>query len=162
MTVGWEDFPVGRSIATPAVTVTESHVVQFGTLTGDWYFLHLNAAAAEKSRFGKRIAHGPLIFSLAVGLMYQAQVFGDSIVAWLGTDNLRAKLPVFLGDTIHVVATVTNARASKSPEQGVVTFEYVVQNHRGVIVMSFEFSLLMKSRDVGLTGVPVRRPGLGE
>lgn len=162
MTVGWEDFPVGRSIVTPAVTVTESHVVQFGTLTGDWYFLHLNAAAAEKSRFGKRIAHGPLTFSLAVGLMYQAQVFGDSIVAWLGTDNLRAKSPVYLGDTIQVVATVTNARASKNPEQGVVTFDYVVKNQHGTVVMSFEFSLLMKSRDASSTEVPVGLPGLVE
>ncbi len=37
MTLGWEVFPVGRSITTPRVTVTESHLVQFAGLTGDYY-----------------------------------------------------------------------------------------------------------------------------
>lgn len=144
MTVGWKDFPVGRSIVTPAVTVTETHVVQFATLTGDWYFLHMNEAAAAKSQFGRRIAHGPLTFSLSVGLMYQAQVFGEAIVAWLGTDNLRALAPVFIGDTIHVVATVMKARASKESGSGIVTFNYVAHNQSDQAVMSFEFVLLMK------------------
>lgn len=147
MSIGWEDFPVGRKIVTPAVTVTESHVVQFATLTGDWYFLHMNEAKAAKTQFGRRIAHGPLTFSLAVGLMYQAQVFGDAIVAWLGTDGLRATAPVFFGDTIHVEATVTKTRQSRDPGRGIVTFNYVPHNQDGKPVMSFEFVLLMKSRD---------------
>lgn len=146
MSTGWEDFPAGRAIVTPAVTVTESHVVQFATLTGDWYHLHMNEAAAARSRFGRRIAHGPLTFSLAVGLMYQAQAFGDSILAWLGADRLRAMAPVFFGDTIHVVATVLDARPSKEPGRGIVTFNYVAHNQDGQAVMSFEFVLLMKSR----------------
>jgi len=148
MNAGWEDFPVGRSIITPAVTVTETHVVQFASITGDWYFLHMNEAAAAAGPFGRRIAHGPFTFSLAVGLMYQAQVFGDSIIAWLGTEKLRAHAPVFFGDTIHVVATVTGARPSKTPANWIVTFDYLSHNQRDEVVMSFEFVLLMKSRSL--------------
>ncbi len=146
MTIGWEDFPVGRSVTTPSVTITETHVVQFGTLTGDWYWLHMDAAAAARGPFGQRIAHGPLTFVMAVGLMYQSQAYGDCIVAWLGANNLRATAPVRFGDTIHVVATVTEARQSKQPDRGVVTLNYVVRNQNDEAVMSFDFALLMRSR----------------
>ncbi len=148
MKAGWEDFPVGRVVTTPAVTVTESHVVQFASLTGDWYPLHTNAEWSAQTPFGQRIAHGPLTLSLAVGLMYQSQAYGDSILAWLGSDRLRATAPVFFGDTVHVVATVTSSRGSKDPSRGVVVLDYLVRNQRGEDVMSFSFTLLMRSREV--------------
>jgi itaconyl-CoA hydratase len=146
VSLGWEDFPVGRRIVTPAVTVTESHVVHFAGLTGDWYELHMDAEAARRGPFGERIAHGPLTFALAVGLMYQSQAYGNSIVAWLGADQLRASAPVRFGDTIHVEATVKEARASKQANRGVVTLQYSVVNQRGETVMTLDFSLLMRSR----------------
>lgn len=147
MTVGWEDFTVGRAVRTPAVTVTESHVVQFAGLTGDWYPLHTDAEWTRQTPFGQRIAHGPLTFALAVGLMYQSHVYGDAILALLGADKLRATAPVFFGDTIHVIATVVEVRASRDPGRGVVTLRYVVRNQRDEEVMSFLFTLLMRSRN---------------
>ena len=147
MKSGWEDFPVGRAVTTPAVTVTEAHVVQFASLTGDWYPLHTNAEWSAKTPFRQRIAHGPLTLALAVGLMYQSQVYGDAILAWLGADQVRATAPVFFGDTVHVVATVTGSRPSKDPSRGVVILDYTVRNQRGEDVMSFSFTLLMRSRE---------------
>lgn len=148
MKLGWEDFPVGRTVKSPGVTVTETHLVQFSGLTGDWYPLHTDSEYASKSPFKQRIAHGPLTFSFAVGLMYQSQAYGDSIMAFLGADHIRAVAPVFIGDTVHVVATVTGARQSKDPSRGIVTLNYSVVNQRGEEVMSFAFTLLMRSRDV--------------
>lgn len=149
MNSGWEDFPVGKEVTTPCVTVTETHVVQFACLTGDWYPLHMDAAWAANTPFGGRIAHGPLVMSLAVGLMYQSQVYGKSILAWLGADKVRAAAPVLIGDTVHVVATVTGSRPSKDPTRGVVTLDYNVRNQRAEDVMSFSFALLMRSREAG-------------
>lgn len=147
MSLGWEDFPVGRAVKTPALTVTESHLVQFAGLTGDYYPVHTDAEWAAKSPFGQRIAHGPLTFAFAVGLMYQSQAYGDAIICFLGADNLRATAPVFIGDTVHVVATVTASRASKDPSRGIVSLRYVVHNQRGEDVMSFDFTLMLRSRD---------------
>lgn len=146
MSNGWQDFPAGREIVSPAVTVTETHVVQFGTLTGDWYPLHMDAEWSARTRFKQRIAHGPFTFSLAVGLMYQSQCFGDSILAWLGADNVRARAPVFIGDTLHVVAKVTTSRPSKEQGRGIVTLLYSVHKQTGEVAMSFDFALLMQSR----------------
>ena len=147
MKSGWEDFPVVRAVTTLAVTVTKAHVVQFASLTGDWYPLHTNAEWSAKTPFRQRIAHGPLTLALAVGLMYQSQVYGDAILAWLGADQVRATAPVFFGDTVHVVATVTGSRPSKDPSRGVVILDYTVRNQRGEDVMSFSFTLLMRSRE---------------
>jgi acyl dehydratase len=147
MKFGWEDFPAGRTVTTPRVTVTESHLVQFAGLTGDYYPIHTDAEWAAQSPFKQRIAHGPLTFALAVGLMYQSQAYGDAILAWLGADQVRASAPVFIGDTVHVVATVTGSRPSKDPSRGVVTLNYTVRNQRGEDVMAFAFTLLMRSRE---------------
>lgn len=147
MSLGWEDFPVGRTVTTPRITVTETHLVQFSSLTGDWYPIHTDIEFSKASPFGQRIAHGPLTFAFAVGLMYQSQAYGDAILAFLGADNVRAVAPVFIGDTIHVVATVTNSRSSKDPTRGIVSLEYVVRNQRDEDVMSFDFTLLFRSRE---------------
>lgn len=147
MSLGWEDFPVGRTVTTPAVTVTETHIVQFSGLTGDMYPVHTNAEWAAKSPFKQRIAHGPLTFALAVGLMYQSQAYGDAIICFLGADQVRATAPVFIGDTVHVVAEVTASRASKDPSRGVVTLKYTVRNQRDEDVMSFDFTLMLRSRE---------------
>lgn len=142
---GWKEFPEGRVIRTQQVTVTESHLVQWAGLTGDWYPLHTDAEFASASPFGQRVAHGPLTFALAVGLMAQCGVFGDAIHGWLGADNLKALRPVLIGDTIGVTATVRESQPSTRGERGVVTLEYVVNNQRSETVMSFDFTLLMKS-----------------
>lgn len=148
MSLGWEDFPQGREIVTPAVTVTETHLVQFAGLTGDMYPVHTDAEWAKKnSPFGQRIAHGPLTFALAVGQMYQSQAYGDAIIAFLGADNVRASAPVFIGDTVHVVATVTGSRSSKDPTRGIVSLKYDVRNQRDESVMTFDFTLLFRSRE---------------
>lgn len=147
MKPGWEDFPVGRTVTTPCVTVTESHLVQFSSLTGDWYPVHTDIEYAAQSPFGQRIAHGPLTFSLAVGLMYQSQAYGDAILAWLGAEQIRALAPVFIGDTLHVVATVTGSRGSRDPSRGVVNLEYTVRNQKGEDVMFLALTMLMRARE---------------
>lgn len=149
--VAFEDFPKGRVCRTQGVTVTESHVVSWAALTGDWYPLHMDEEFARKrSTFGKRVAHGPLIFALSIGLMARSGVFGDAIVAWLGCDDLRATEPVFLGDTVRLEATVSDSRRSKSdPSRGVVSLQYRTFNQHDRIVLFCIFTLMMRARSNG-------------
>ena len=147
MKLGWEDFPVGKQVTTAGITVTESHLVQFSGLTGDMYPVHTDAEWAAQSPFGQRIAHGPLTFALAVGCMFQSRFYGDAIVAWLGADRIRATAPVFIGDTVHVVAIVTGSRPSKDPSRGIVSLDYKVHNQADKDVMLLSLTMLMRSRD---------------
>lgn len=138
----WECFALGDEIVTGALTVSESHVVQWASLTGDWVPLHVDEEYAAQTQFGGRIAHGPLTYSLCLGLMTQTHAY-DHVVAWLGTDKLRALAPVMLGDTIRAVARVVAHRATKRDDRGVVTFAFTVTNQRGETVMTFENAVLM-------------------
>lgn len=67
----WEDLVAGDVIRTRGITVTEAHLVNWAGLTGDIVEFHLNAAHAEQTPFGERIAHGPLTLSLSLGLLTQ-------------------------------------------------------------------------------------------
>ena len=56
--------------------MTETHVVNWAGLTGDFYPLHMDREYAAKTQFGERLVHGPFIFALAVGLVAQAGFAG--------------------------------------------------------------------------------------
>lgn len=144
--VCWEDFPVGREIRSRGLTVTETHVVTWSMVAGDWVPLHTDAVAAAASRFGQRIAHGPLTLSLALGLIVQTGAFGDAVVAWLGLDEVRASAPVFFDDTIRIVATVIDTSLSSKPGVGKAHMRYSVTNQRGEEVMSFMSGFLLTAR----------------
>ncbi len=77
----WEDFDPGFHFQTPSITVTETHVVNWAGLTMDFYPLHTDEVYAQKTVFKGRIAHGPLIFGLAVGLAAQAKIEGGAMIA---------------------------------------------------------------------------------
>lgn len=146
MTV-FEDFPQGRVVETGSITVTEAHIVAWANLTGDWNCLHMDEVwARERGPFGARVAHGPFVFGLAVGLMERTGAFGDAVLAWLGADALRANAPTFLGDTLRVRATVLEARPSRSdPSRGIVTLRYEVLKNDGEEVLSCRFVLMMRA-----------------
>ncbi len=112
----WDSFSVGDRYRTESITVTETHVVTWAGLTGDWVPLHVDAEYAAASEFGERIAHGPLTLALALGLATRSGIFGDCVLAWLGLDDMRLPLPVRFGDTIH--ADVARTRMPADVEAG--------------------------------------------
>ena len=65
----FEDFELGDVMTTRGRTVDIGDITVFAGLTGDHYQLHTDAQFMVGNRFGQRIAHGPLTFSLAVGLV---------------------------------------------------------------------------------------------
>ena len=141
-----DDFNVGDVYPTPSITVTETHVVNWACLTMDFYPLHMDKEYAAKTQFGQRLAHGPLIFGMAVGLVSMAGFAGDSAVAWLGVDNLKMLSPVFIGDTITVIVEVLEKKPTSKPDKGVQTWRYSVKNQRGETVMVFDYKLMFHMR----------------
>lgn len=136
----------GDTVTTQAITVTESHVVSWASLTGDWLPIHTDREYAARSRFGERIAHGPLTLALALGLSTQTDVIdGDRTTAWLGMHDLRALAPVLIGDTIRAVVEVAEVRPSKQEGRFVVRLAYRVLNQRDEDVMTFTSVLMMSA-----------------
>lgn len=141
-----DDFHVGDVYTTPRVTVTETHVVNWAGLTMDFYPLHMDKLYAEDSHFGERLAHGPLIFALAVGLVAQAGFGGNAAIAWLGVDNMRMLVPVKIGDTITVRVEVIDKRITKDPRRGVQVWHYTVLNQRDEAVLELDYKMMFHLR----------------
>jgi 3-hydroxybutyryl-CoA dehydratase len=80
-----------------ALTITETHVVLAAGLFNDPGPNHVNALQAATGRFGRRIAHGPLLVGVMAGTL--GNVLGSTIVALL-EQQARFHHPVYLGDTV--------------------------------------------------------------
>ena len=103
----FEDFVVGTRRETVARTITEADVVIHAGQTGDFYPHHMDAEWCRTQPFGQRMAHGTLVFSVAVGMT--AGVINPRAMSY-GYDRLRFVRPVFLNDTIHVRVTIKEMR----------------------------------------------------
>ena len=119
--------------------------MNFAGLSGDFVELHMSESFAAKGPFGKRIAHGALVFSISTGLSVQMDQITDTVIAFYGMDKLRFTKPVFIGDTIHVRKKVL-AKESKGTGRGLVTFETTVLNQNDELVLVYTDKVLLKTR----------------
>ena len=141
----FEEFVLGQEILSPARTVTETDVVQFAGLSGDYNVLHTDAEFAKGTPYGQRIAHGLLGLSLASGLAARAGFIEGTAQAFMGL-NWKFRAPIFLGDTIRLLTKVSRLRPMPSMGGGVVVFELTVLNQRDETAQEGEWTLLVKSR----------------
>ena len=139
----FEDYEIGQRAHTQARTLTESHVIQFCMLTGDWYPLHADKEWAEKEGpFGKRIAHGFLVLSFASGLMPLQEM---AIVAFYGMDRVRFVAPTFIDDTLHVETEVL-ALDDKGSKGGVVTQRTQIVDQNGQLKADYVGKVMLRKR----------------
>jgi len=141
----FEEFEVGVEIQTAARTITETDIVNFAGLSGDFNFIHTNADAAKDTPFGQRVAHGMLVASIATGLAVQ-QGFIDGTTLAFRDLTWKFTKPVFIGDTIHVQIKVTETKLMARLGGGIVAFEARVVNQNDEVVHKGEWRMLIKSR----------------
>ncbi len=144
-TLRWEDLHVGLAFESPTRTVTETDVVMFAAMTGDWSELHTSEAFARNTQYGRRVAHGLLGLALAHGLMWpRTGDLRDCAVALLGVSDWRFRKPIFLGDTIRVSYRIAELRDSRTfPDQAIATFEVKLLNDRDEVVQEGRKALLV-------------------
>jgi 3-hydroxybutyryl-CoA dehydratase len=140
----FDDFALGSVSTSRTRTITETDIVNFAGISGDFVELHMSETYAAQGPFGRRIAHGTLVFSIAVGLGVQMNQVQDTVIAFYGVDRLRFTRPVFIGDTIHVVKKVISKEA-KEPGRGLVTFETSVLNQNDELVVIYSDKVLLKA-----------------
>lgn len=141
----FEDYQLGNSRETLGRTITESDIVIHAGQTGDFYPHHMDAEWCKTQAFGQRIAHGTLIFSIAVG-MTAGDVNPEAFS--YGYDRLRFIKPVFIGDTLHVRVTIKEKRDTpKSPQYGMVVELCEVFNQRNETVLACEHLLMVTRRE---------------
>jgi len=139
----YEDYEPGEARDTTGRTITDADIVLHGGQTGDLYPHHFDAEWCATQPFGRRIAHGTLVFGIAVGMTAGAI---NPLAMTYGYDRLRFVRPVFIGDTLTSRIEVTEKRDHKKPGHGIVTERLTATNQAGETVMVCDHLLLVKRR----------------
>ena len=139
----FEEYREGETFLSPGRTITETDVVNFSSLSGDWNELHTNEEFARREYFGRRIAHGALIFSVSTGLAAQTDPSKKPrLIAFYGVDRLRFVRPVFLGDTIRLKQTVQSLEP-RDEKSGIVNMAREILNQNETVTLSYTAKLLV-------------------
>jgi len=130
-TQNFAPLPLIGTQATLSRSITEDDILLFALVSGDHNPIHLDAEYAERSFFGKRIAHGFLIGSLISAVLGNALPGPGSI--YLG-QTLKFLAPIHIGDTVTVTVKVVALREEKR----IVTLHTACTNQHGTLVLSGE------------------------
>ena len=131
----FDELSVGQK-AEFTKTVTETDVVLYAGITGDFNPMHVDEVAASKTRFGSRIAHGMLsagFISAGIGM----KLPGPGAV-YMG-QTLRFTKPVRIGDTVTARLEVIEL----IPEKKRLKLSTQCRNQDGVVLIEGEATIMM-------------------
>jgi acyl dehydratase len=141
----FEAFEIGELRKTMGRTITETDIVLHAGQSGDFFPHHMDEEWCKTQPFKKRIAHGTLIFTVAIGLT--AHVINEVSMTY-GYERLRFTRPVFIGDTISAHVTIKAKGDHKKPAYGLVTELVEVFNQHQELVMVCEHLLLVEKKEI--------------
>ena len=142
----FEEFEVGQQIITPDRTITESDIVSFAGLSGDYNQIHTDAEFARKTPFGQRVAHGLLGLSIASGLAMRTGVLEGTVIAFREINNWKFSNPIFIGDTIHAELNILEMKPIPRLGGGSLIIEIAVINQREIVTMKGTWMVLVSNK----------------
>lgn len=138
----FDDYQINSVRETLGRTLTETDIVLHAGQSGDFYPHHMDAEWCKHQEFERRVAHGTLVFTIAVGLT-ATEVNPEAFT--YGYDRVRFVKPVFIGDTLRTRVTVKEKRDSpKRPDYGLVIELVEALNQRQEVVFACEHLLMVK------------------
>ncbi len=143
----FEEFVIGDKATSPSRTITETDIVMFSGLSGDYNEIHTSEAFSKSQYYGRRIAHGLLGLSIASGLAFQMGFMLGTVELFRGLE-WEFTAPIFIGDTIKLEAEVTETKAFPRLKNGRVSFKITLSKHTGDIVQRGTWNILVKSKPV--------------
>lgn len=141
----FEEFEVGQGLMTTGRTITESDIVSFAGLSGDYNQMHVDAEYAAGGEFGQRVAHGLLIVSIATGLIVQTGFMEGTVLAFRELD-WKFSLPVMIGETIRAKVEISETKALPRLGGGSINAKVSVLNQDDRVVQRGNMVLLVRSK----------------
>ena len=129
----------GMRLALPAFDCSAALVAGYADLLDARHPLHVDAEFAKKTRYGRPIAHGPLVIAKILALL--GEVFGESLDAMLGIGEWRFYGPVFIGERVAAKCFVIDV--AKSSRAGAVELEFRVVGTNGSLLQRGTASVLI-------------------
>lgn len=144
MALYYEDISEGQTFTSPARTVTETDLVSFAMLSGDWNAIHTDVEFAETTNYGKRVVHGLFGLSMMTGLLDQTGIFSGSAIAMLGIRDWQFKAPIFIGDTLHFELEILSKRLTSKGDRGIVDRRFRLINQRGEVTQEGDIGIMLQ------------------
>lgn len=141
----FEEFEVGQELVTAGRTITESDIVRFAGLSGDFNQMHTDAVYAAEGPFEQRVAHGLLVQSIATGLAVQSGVIEGTVLAFRELST-KFSLPVYIGDTIHAALEIVEKKSLPRLGGGQVVMKFRILNQDGKAVQRGSWVMLVQSK----------------
>jgi len=142
----FDDLAEGQRFTSAARTITETDVVNFAGLSGDFNPIHLDRELAASGAYGQRVAHGVLGISVVTGFIDAMGIFREAMVAMLSIDNWKFTAPVFIGDTVHIVLTIDGLRRTSSGLTGIVTRGIQLIKQDGTVCQEGKITVMVRTR----------------
>jgi 3-hydroxybutyryl-CoA dehydratase len=137
-----EDLKLGDSWTSFGRTITETDIVGFAGMTGDYDPIHIDREHAAQTPYGKPIAHGLLGLSIMAGLSSTCPRVRT--LALVRMDEWQFHRPIYIGDTLHVTTQVESI-TPRGRRSGEVTWYRKLNNQRGECVQSGRIVTLVSS-----------------
>jgi 3-hydroxybutyryl-CoA dehydratase len=128
----FDDVEVGQQWESLGRTITETDIVNFAGLSGDFNPIHMDHAFAQTTPFRRPIAHGLLVFSVASGLGISSPQMRT--LAILTIKEWHFTGPIFIGDTIRVRSTILSKEMRARGKRGQITWQRQIFNQDNKVV----------------------------
>ena len=142
----FEEFSVGQKTITVGRTITESDIVTFAGMSGDFTQIHTDAEYSKQTPFGQRVAHGLLGLSIASGLAARTGILEGTVLAFREINEWKFVKPIFIGDTMHAELNVTETKALPRIGGGSVTIAIEIKNQSNEVCQRGSWTVLMMSK----------------
>lgn len=140
----FDDYVVGQTFETHGRTLTETDLVNFCGLIGDYEPPHADETFARKSPVGRRVMQGCLVTTAAEGLMTRSGLFDGTAITLLAS-SWEYRAPVFIGDTVRARLVAKEVRKSSKGGRGVVTFAVTILNQDDKDVVTGSYVMMVKA-----------------
>lgn len=145
----FEEFQVGTRVTTGGRTITESDIVNFAGLSGDYTRIHTDAEYSKTTPFGQRVGHGLLGLSIASGLAAQTGILEGTVLAFREIMEWKFIKPLLIGDTIHAELVVREVKPYPRLNGGGVIIAMELKNQNADTVMKGLWNVLFMNRPEG-------------
>ena len=139
----FEDFELNEGRTTKNRKITGADIDLHAEESGDYFPHHMDAEWCKTQPFKKRMAHGTLVLTVAIGLT--ADIINEVSMTY-GFDRIRFVKPVFIDDTIYVTTKIKEKKDHKKPGFGLITEQVETFNQNNELVMVCEHIYLAEKR----------------
>lgn len=140
----FDDLTVGQQWTSPSRTITQTDIVNYAGLSGDFNPIHMDHEFAKSTPFGQPIAHGLLIMAIGSGLAVPCPAMRT--IAFLQIREWHFREPVLIGDTIRLQTTVLEITPRGRGRRAEVVWLRSIVNQHGKIVQEGKNVTLVEGR----------------